>query len=98
MVRWAAPRYFRDPPLAMIRAGGGQRDPFIGRNRFIVFTVAANEALRDIIRRSGLTWDRLARAVNAVAAENGELLRTNRSSVSQWCGGKTPRPATVRYL
>lgn len=41
-----------------------------------------NSQLRDTIASSGWTYDAVARAVRRVAAENGDLLRTNKSAVA----------------
>lgn len=58
----------------------------------------ANRRLRDLVAESGLTYQALASAVRAVAAENGVALRTNKSAVEHWISGSTPRADTGRYL
>ncbi|MDJ1138478.1 tetratricopeptide repeat protein [Streptomyces iconiensis] len=50
-----------------------------------------NARLRDLVAEARCTYDALARAVRQVAAENGELLQTNKSAVSHWISG-TRRP------
>jgi transcriptional regulator with XRE-family HTH domain len=57
-----------------------------------------NQRLRDLVAESGLTYQALAAAVRAVAAESGVSLRTNKSAVEHWISGSTPRADTVRYL
>lgn len=60
-----------------------------------------NPQLRTAIAASHLTYDALARAVRGVAAENGELLRTNKSAIvadlgstdTQWPRPRSPLPA-----
>jgi tetratricopeptide (TPR) repeat protein len=51
-----------------------------------------------MIAASGLSYDAVARAVVRVAAENGEILRTNRSAVAHWVAGTTPGERTAAYL
>lgn len=58
-----------------------------------------NQRLRALIDECGYTQDGLARAVNRAAAEAGETLRTNKSTVSHWLtGANDPAPRTVVYL
>jgi hypothetical protein len=58
-----------------------------------------NASLRALISQSGYTHDALARAVNRIAAENGQLLRYTKASVSQWLSGAhKPQPAAVGYI
>ncbi|GAB2622888.1 Tat pathway signal protein [Streptomyces capparidis] len=57
-----------------------------------------NHHLRALIEESGLTYDGVARAVRAVAAQSGEHLATNRSTVHHWLTGVQPTETTVRYL
>ncbi|MGW1990712.1 tetratricopeptide repeat protein [Embleya sp. NPDC001921] len=57
-----------------------------------------NTALVDVIAQSGWTYDRLARAVRAIAAENGEVLHTNKSAIAHWTSGVQPGNRTRRYL
>lgn len=55
--------------------------------------------LREVIDAVGCTYEALARDVRRIAAENGEVLNTNKSAVSHWVSG-TRRPAgqTGDYL
>jgi tetratricopeptide (TPR) repeat protein len=57
-----------------------------------------NPQLRDAIASTGWTYDALARAVRRVAAENGEMLRTNKSAVAHWVEGSNPSGRTGQYL
>jgi len=41
-----------------------------------------NSRLRDTISATGCTYEALARDVRRIAAENGEILQTNKSAVS----------------
>ncbi len=61
-------------------------------------TRTPNYQLRDLVAESGLTYEALARAVRAVAAECGVGLSTNKSAVEHWISGVTPRGDTGRYL
>ncbi|MGW1090192.1 hypothetical protein ACWD4L_28775 [Streptomyces sp. NPDC002596] len=61
-------------------------------------TRTPNQLLRDLVAESGLTYEALARAVRAVAAECGAALQTNKSAVEHWLAGATPRGDTRRYL
>jgi len=60
--------------------------------------VGTNEKLRELISQNGLTYDSVARAVNRVAAEHGEVLRTNKSSITHWISGTRPQPRTLAFL
>ncbi|MFE5959026.1 tetratricopeptide repeat protein [Streptomyces rubiginosohelvolus] len=63
----------------------GQRDP--------------NSRLRDAISATGCTYEALARDVRRVAAENGEMLQTNKSAVSHWVNGiRAPSGQVGQYL
>jgi tetratricopeptide (TPR) repeat protein len=57
-----------------------------------------NDRLREMLAASGMSYDAMARAVVRVAAENGEILRTNRSAVAHWVAGTAPGERTVAYL
>src|ERR1700721_1476791 len=57
-----------------------------------------NHLLREMIAASGMSYDTVARAVVRVAAENGEILRTNRSAVAHWVAGTAPGERTAVYL
>ena len=57
-----------------------------------------NHRLREMISASGMSYDMVARAVVRVAAENGEILRTNRSAVAHWVAGTAPGERTAAYL
>ena len=57
-----------------------------------------NTRLRDAITASGLGYEGVARGVRQVAAENGELLRTNKSAVAHWVAGTRPGGRTIGYL
>ncbi|MCE7081434.1 hypothetical protein [Streptomyces sp. ST2-7A] len=59
---------------------------------------ARNEALVEALREAGLTYDRLASEVRAVARTAGEELRTNKSAVAHWVGGTEPQPRTTVYV
>lgn len=61
-------------------------------------TRTPNDRLRDLIAESGLTYEAVAKAVRAVAAECGTVLRTNKSAVDHWVQGARPHPDTARYL
>ena len=45
-----------------------------------------NQRLREMIAACGMSYDAVARAVIRVAAENGEVRRTNRSAAAHWYG------------
>lgn len=57
-----------------------------------------NDKLRDLVAESGWTYEALAKAVRAVAAECGATLRTNKSAVEHWIAGARPQSETSRYL
>ncbi|WP_307129155.1 hypothetical protein [Streptomyces aurantiacus] len=57
-----------------------------------------NQRLRGLVAESGYTYEALAKAVRAVAAECGGSLQTNRSAVEHWIAGATPRGDTGRFL
>ncbi|MER5490124.1 tetratricopeptide repeat protein [Streptomyces sp. NPDC002490] len=58
-----------------------------------------NPLLRDVIEEVGCTYESLARDVRRVAAENGEVLQTNKSAVSHWVNGtRTPSGRMGQYL
>ncbi|PSK58014.1 55.5 kDa and 49.5 kDa sporulation protein [Streptomyces sp. 111WW2] len=60
---------------------------------------ARNEPLHDALKEAGLTYEQAAGAIRMVAAEAGELLRTNRSAIAHWVSGaKTPTPQTATYI
>ncbi|GAA2650009.1 tetratricopeptide repeat protein [Streptomyces lunalinharesii] len=60
---------------------------------------APNSHLRDTIEAIGCTYDALAKGVRRVAAENGEILRTNKSAISHWVNGaRQPTGRTGQYL
>ncbi|MFJ6541395.1 tetratricopeptide repeat protein [Streptomyces sp. NPDC091385] len=46
-----------------------------------------NYRLRDAIDAAGCTYEALARDVRRIAAENGEILQTNKSAISHWVNG-----------
>ncbi|MFD4833664.1 tetratricopeptide repeat protein [Streptomyces uncialis] len=58
-----------------------------------------NSLLREVIEEVGCTYDALARDVRRVAAENGEILQTNKSAISHWVNGtRTPSGRVGQYL
>lgn len=57
-----------------------------------------NLRLREMIAACAMSYETVARAVVRVAAENGEVLRTNKSAVAHWVAGVQPNPQTVAYL
>ncbi len=57
-----------------------------------------NTALRDLLKAEKITYEALASLVRTVAAEAGEVLRTNRSGVAHWIAGSRPEDATCGYL
>ncbi len=61
-------------------------------------TRTPNVRLRALIAESGLTYEALAKAVCAVAAECGTRLRTNKSNIEHWCRGSVPRGNTPTFL
>lgn len=62
-------------------------------------SVARRAALELALKQADLTYEEAAAAVRVVAAEAGELLRTNKSAIAQWVAGtKTPNPQTATYI
>lgn len=57
-----------------------------------------NQRLREMIAACGMSYEAVARAVVRVAAENGEVLRTNRSAVAHWIAGTAPGERTSACL
>lgn len=57
-----------------------------------------NPRLAAVITETGLSYAALAAHVRAVAAENGDLIRTNSAAVTHWVNGTRPKPATCAYL
>ncbi|MFE7223511.1 hypothetical protein ACFU7D_01885 [Nocardioides sp. NPDC057577] len=58
-----------------------------------------NFRLREVIDTVGCTFDSLARDVRRIAAENGEILQTNKSAISHWVNGtRTPSGRVGLYL
>lgn len=57
-----------------------------------------NVRLRDTITAVGCSYESLAYAVRRVAAENGEVLRTNKSAVCHWVNGTRPSGRTSGYI
>ncbi|MFJ7909173.1 tetratricopeptide repeat protein [Kitasatospora sp. NPDC096204] len=57
-----------------------------------------NRQLAAVIAEAGCTYEALAKAVRAVAAEAGETLHTSRSAVLSWVRGGTPAGRTAAYL
>ncbi|WP_190128474.1 hypothetical protein [Streptomyces mashuensis] len=57
-----------------------------------------NMQLKALIDEKGLPYETVAHAVRLVAAEAGERLRTNRSTVEHWASGARPAGDTPRYL
>ncbi|MFE0425001.1 tetratricopeptide repeat protein [Streptomyces sp. NPDC058953] len=57
-----------------------------------------NIPLREVIEGIGCTYDALARDLRRIAAENGEILHTNKSAVSHWVNGTRPTGRTGHYL
>ncbi|WP_180268716.1 hypothetical protein [Streptomyces sp. Ru87] len=51
-----------------------------------------NSSLRRLLAAGDWTYEALARAVNALGAENGTCLRYDRTSVAHWLAGTVPRP------
>lgn len=59
---------------------------------------SGNDRLRELIAACAMSYDAVARAVVRVAAENGEVLRTNKSAVAHWVAGAEPSGRTGIYL
>ncbi|MFI9647345.1 tetratricopeptide repeat protein [Streptomyces sp. NPDC052040] len=58
-----------------------------------------NSRLRDAIAVVGCTFEALARDVWRIAAENGEILQTNKSAISHWVNGtRAPSGRVGQYL
>lgn len=57
-----------------------------------------NVRLREAIAAVGCTYEALAKDVRRIAAENGEILRTNKSAVSHWVNGAEPTGQTGQYV
>lgn len=58
-----------------------------------------NSRLRDVIAAVNCTYEALARDVRRVAAENGEILQTNKSAISHWANGtRAPSGRVGQYL
>jgi hypothetical protein len=57
-----------------------------------------NDRLRDAIAETRWTYEAVAGAVRRVAAENGEIIRTNKSAVAHWVEGTRPSGQVGRYL
>lgn len=58
-----------------------------------------NQALADVLKESGYTYDALARAVARVAEENGEHgLRITRGTVAHWISGTAPSGERPAYI
>ncbi|MFD0414557.1 tetratricopeptide repeat protein [Streptomyces sp. NPDC127108] len=58
-----------------------------------------NSHLREVISASGCTFDALAKDVRRIAAENGEILQTNKSAISHWVNGaREPSGRMGQYL
>ncbi|WP_330335604.1 hypothetical protein OHS33_38885 (plasmid) [Streptomyces sp. NBC_00536] len=60
---------------------------------------ARNEKLARVIARAELSYEAVAKGVQAVANASGNsTLRTSKGTVGFWVGGKQPNPTTARYL
>lgn len=58
-----------------------------------------NSRLRDTIAAARCTYEALAKDIRRIAAENGEILQTNKSAVSHWVNGtRQPTGRTGLYL
>ncbi|MFJ2577077.1 tetratricopeptide repeat protein [Kitasatospora aureofaciens] len=57
-----------------------------------------NRQLAAVVAEAGCTYEALAKAVRAVAAEVGEALYTSKSAVHSWVKGGTPTGSTAAYL
>ncbi|MFF4948529.1 tetratricopeptide repeat protein [Streptomyces chattanoogensis] len=58
-----------------------------------------NSRLRETIAAAGCTYEALAKEVRRVAAENGDLLQTNKSAISHWVNGtRQPMGQIPAYL
>lgn len=55
--------------------------------------------LRETVGAIGCTYEALAKDVRRIAAENGEVLQTNKSAISHWANGtRRPTGRTGQYL
>nr|WP_202511659.1 tetratricopeptide repeat protein [Streptomyces sp. SID3343] len=54
--------------------------------------------MREAITATRWTYEALAGAVRQVAAESGEVLRTNKSAVAHWVDGAQPSGQTAHYI
>ncbi len=59
---------------------------------------ARNDALKDALTEADLTYEQLATDVRHVAAEAGDVLKTNKSAVAHWVKGKDPEARTASYI
>ncbi|MEU3374453.1 tetratricopeptide repeat protein [Streptomyces sp. NPDC006660] len=60
---------------------------------------APNSRLRVTIDATGCTYEALAKDVRRIAAENGEVIQTNKSAISHWVNGvRQPIGRTGQYL
>ncbi|MEV0322981.1 tol-pal system YbgF family protein [Streptomyces sp. NPDC050658] len=57
-----------------------------------------NTRLKLLVEETGWSGSQLGAAVRAVAAENGQPLRCDRSLVSRWISGTRPRPPAAGFL
>ncbi|MBC3990420.1 hypothetical protein H8N00_16355 [Streptomyces sp. AC563] len=57
-----------------------------------------NHQLKDLLTAARLTYETTARLVRVIAAERGDHLATNKSTVQHWVSGTVPEPPTIRYL
>ncbi|MFI9719229.1 tetratricopeptide repeat protein [Streptomyces sp. NPDC052396] len=58
-----------------------------------------NVRLREVIDAIGCTYEALAKDVRRIAAENGEIIHTNKSAISHWVNGtRQPTGQTGHYL
>ncbi|MEU6236800.1 tetratricopeptide repeat protein [Kitasatospora sp. NPDC047058] len=57
-----------------------------------------NRRLVAVLEEAGCTYQALAKAVRAVAAEAGETLRTSPSAIHSWVAGGTPTGRTTSYI
>lgn len=57
-----------------------------------------NVRLREAIAAAGCTYEALAKDIRRVAAENGDILQTNKSAVSHWVNGAEPTGRTGQYI
>ncbi|MEU3755098.1 tetratricopeptide repeat protein [Streptomyces olivoreticuli] len=60
---------------------------------------APDSRLRETIDATGCTYEALAKDVRRIAAENGEIIQTNKSAISHWVNGtRRPTGQTGQYL